>query len=292
VPKKDTRLDERELAENFGYSLAVLKSDPELERLFKAAAKGTWSTERFQAAVRNSKWYKHNAASVRDAKVMKASDPATYRAKVQQVRTRLIMQATALGATISGSTLDDMAEKAFQFGWDDNQIQRNLSTYIKYTDGRHIGQAGQWDQELRAYARSMGVKISDRTMGGYVENVAAGRFTIEDAKAKVARTAISAFPHLADRIESGETLADIADPYQQTMASLLEMNPESLSMNDPMIRQALASKSQDGKVGLSTLYDFENKVRQDKRWLKTQGAQDSVMGTAHKVLADFGLIGG
>jgi LysM repeat protein len=291
VPK-DTTLSNKELAANYGYTMAVLKSDPELERIFKAAAKHTWSVERFQAAVQNSKWFKHNAASVRDAKVMKASDPATYAAKVQQVRTRLVMQASALGATLSGKQLADMAEHAYMYGWDDNQIQRGLSHYIKYTDGRHIGQAGQWDQELRSYAQEMGVKISDRTMGRYVEGVAAGRLTIEDAKGRLAQTAISAFPHLKDRILAGETLSDIADPYQQTMSSLLELNPDSLSMNDPMIRKALAVKGEDGKVGLSTLYDFENQVRGDSRWLKTQQAQDSVMSTAHKVLADFGLLGG
>lgn len=284
-------INTQEIAENYGFAQAVLNSDPELKRIFQRAVKGTWTAERFQAAVRNSNWYQKHGASVRDAAIMKASDPATYAAKVAQVRTRLVMQAAQLGATVSGKTLASLAEHAYQYGWDDNQIQQNLATYIKYTDGRHIGQAGQWDQELRKYAQDMGVKISDATIGRYVERVAAGRSTIDDAKALVAQTSISAFPHLRDRIEAGETVAEIADPYQQTMSSLLELNPDAVTMNDPMIRRALGVKGPDGKVGLSTLYDFENTVRGDKRWLKTQGAQDATLGVGHQVLKDMGLLG-
>jgi len=38
------------------------------------------------------------------------------------------------------------------------------------------------------------------------------------------------------------------------------------------------------------LYDFENDLRKDKRWNKTQGAQDQAMSTVSRVLQDFGQV--
>jgi hypothetical protein len=37
------------------------------------------------------------------------------------------------------------------------------------------------------------------------------------------------------------------------------------------------------------LWQFENELRSDPRWKKTQNAQDSLMQVGHQVLADFGL---
>ena len=85
-------------------------------------------------------------------------------------------------------------------------------------------------------------------------------------------------------------MADIADPYRQSMASLLELNPEAVGLDDRMVRGALASKDKDGNPAMKSLWEFENDVRQDKRWLKTSNAQDSAMSVTRKILSDFGLV--
>jgi hypothetical protein len=38
------------------------------------------------------------------------------------------------------------------------------------------------------------------------------------------------------------------------------------------------------------LWEFQQQLRQDPRWNYTRNAQDSLMGTARKVLQDFGLV--
>ena len=165
-----------------------------------------------------------------------------------------------------------------------------MSTYVQHTDGRLLGQAGQIEQEVRAHAQAQGVRVSDKWIADNAEMIVAGRRTLDDSKRYLNDYAISANPHLADRIRSGETVANIAEPYRQTMAQLLELSPESVTMQDPMVRQALSAKDGKGQVVMKTLYDFENEVRQDKRWLKTKQAQDAAMGTTNKVLRDMGLV--
>lgn len=283
-------LSQAELASRYGLAMAVINSHPDLKRIFSKAVAQTWTPERFVAELRNTGWYKKHGESWRNAVIQKNSDPATYKANVDQVRTRVSMMASELGAVATASTLAKMAENAYMFGWDDNQLRQNLASYVKYTDGRMIGQAGQWEQELRARASEQGVRLSDDWVRNQVKLSVGGQKTFEDALRRVDEMAASAFPHLADRLRSGETLSDIADPYKQTMAQLLELNPESINLRDPMLRGALAKKDAKGQTVMTTLYDFEQEVRNDKRWLKTNNAQDAAMATTNRVLKDMGLI--
>lgn len=283
------KLSEAELSQNYGFAMAVLNSDPELKALFKKAVAETWTPERFQASLRSTKWYQNHSEQWRNASILKASDPASYKANVEQVKVRLLMMATELGANL-GSKAAALAEQAYQFGWDDNQIRQTLSTFIKYTDGRLLGQAGQWETDLRALARAQGLSLSDSWFRNRITSAVSGKATIDDAKGAINQMAASAFPHLADRIRAGETLSDISDPYRQSMASLLELNPEAVSLDDRMVRGALAAKDKDGKPVMKSLWEFENDVRKDKRWLKTSNAQDSAMSVTRKILSDFGLV--
>lgn len=284
------RLNEAELAARYGFAMAVLNSSPELKSLFQKAVAQTWTPERFQAELRNTAWYRNNSETWRNAVIQKHTDPATYKANIKQIRTRLGMMAVELGARASGAILDQMSETAYLFGWDDNQIRANLAQYVSFTDGRMLGHAGQVERELRQWAADQGVNVSDKWLRDNAAAIVGGTRTLDDSKRYLTDYAISANPHLAERLRAGQTLAEIAEPYRQTMAQLLEINPESVTMKDPMIRKALAHKNDKGQVVMRTLYEFENDLRADKRWLKTKNAQDAAMNTVNRVLRDMGVI--
>lgn len=282
-------LDEELLAQQYGFASAVLNSNSELKKIFQDAVAGPWEADRFTAAVRATQWFQKNSETWRNAQIMKASDPATYSTQVAQVRTRLSMMAAELGANVS-QVLDKMAEQAYQFGWDDNQIRQSLSKYVSFTNGQVYGQAGQWVQEMRARALDQGVRLDDRTLQNYAQRIAGGSETLDGFLRRIDETAVSAYPHLSERIRAGETVADIAAPYRQTMSALLEMNPDAVDLWEPTVRSALSSKDKDGKPVLQTLYDFEVNVRKDPRWAKTNNARDSAMATTRKVLSDWGVL--
>lgn len=284
-------ISEAELAARYGFAMAVLNANPELKALFDRAVAQTYTPERFQAELRGTQWFQKTTENQRNAQVLQGSDPTTYANNVEQLRIRVQMMAAEMGASVNfaAGDLGGAINHMYVFGYDDNQIREVLARTVQYTDGRLLGQAGQWETELRDYASKMGVGLSDDTILNYVKNAAGGASTITDAMSAIRKTAASAFPHLADRLAAGETVEDIADPYRQTMANLLEMNPRAVTLADPTIKKALASADKDGKPVLRTLYDFENDLRQDKRWLKTKGAQDAAMNTVSRVLSDWGV---
>jgi len=69
------------------------------------------------------------------------------------------------------------------------------------------------------------------------------------------------------------------------MASILEVNADTIDLNDPALRMAI------GKNGDMNLYDFEKALRKDNRWQYTQNARQEVAGSVLQVLRDFGFAG-
>ena len=275
------------LAQNYGFSMALLNSSPELRSLFDQAVAGTWDQARFTAALRATQWFQTQSDQYRNVQALRLTDPTTWQKNFNQMRARVIMLASEMGAALPSA--DSVAEQAYAFGWDDNQLRQHFAQYIQYTDGRLIGQAGQWETELREWASDNGLTLSDAWYREHIQNATAGYQTINDVKKAMSQMAVSAYPHLADRIAAGETVASVAEPYRQAMAQLLEVNPNSVTLQDPTIRKALASPDKDGKPQLRTLYDFENDLRSDSRWLKTKNAQDQGQSVVNRVLQDFGI---
>jgi LysM repeat protein len=282
-------LDETTLAQQYGFALTVLNSDPELNTLFHEAVAAGYTADAFTAKLRSTSWYKTHSENWRNAAILKASDPASYATGISGMSSKLGMMASEMGANVGGS-FNNLVESAYNYGWDDNQIRQNLASYVKYTDGRMLGQAGQWEQEWRKLAADDGLNLSAAWYERYAKDVAVGHQTSQDVKSAITTMAVSAFPHLGARLTAGDTLATIADPYKQTMASLLEINPNTITMNDPTIRGALASKDAKGQPALRTLFDFENDVRKDTRWNKTKNAQDAAMTNTKRVLSDMGVL--
>lgn len=282
-------LDEELLAQQYGFAWSVLNSNAELKALFNKAVEIGYEPDKFIAELRSTDWYQNNSETWRSAQILKSADPATYNSQVQQVRTRMNMMASEMGANV-WQVLDKMAESAFQLGWDDNQIRQALSQYINITGDAVYGQANQWMEELRARALDQGIRLGDETMQNWVRRIAGGYETLDGYLSEVNEMAVSAYPHLAERLRAGQTVADIASPYRQTMAALFERVPDEVSLWDPTIRSAMSQIGQDGKPNLQSLHDFEVGLRKDTRWLKTANARDAAMGTTRKILSDWGLV--
>jgi hypothetical protein len=282
-------LSEAELAARYGWSMAVLNSEPSLKNLFQRAVAETWAPDRFAAELRSTPWYQANGEAMRQSETLRAADPATWEQRVANQVANVTVMGAQMGAYLTDAIVRQIAESSLRYGWNDNNLRNALGSYVGYAGGQLHGQAQQYENELRSYAASMGVRVSDDTITGYVRNAVQGISTIEGAKGAIQNMAESAFPHLAERFNNGETLAQIAEPYKQSMSRLLELNPSQVDLFDPTVRKALAAPDKEGRPTLQTVYDFELGVRNDSRWLKTKNAQDEAMGVVNRVLTDFGI---
>ena len=69
------------------------------------------------------------------------------------------------------------------------------------------------------------------------------------------------------------------------MASVLEINPETINLNDKVLRSAIGPDKE------MSLYDFQKMLRKDDRWQYTSNAKEEVSGIALGILRDFGFQG-
>lgn len=289
--KDDVKLSPEELASNYGWSIGFLEHNPELKGLFDQAVKGTWTADKFQAEIRNTKWWKTTSETARQAQALKATDPATYNAQLSAARMQVQMLASEVGAALPSGQLGKIAESVLSAGLDEDGIRNILGNYINFTkDGTLTGEAGMHEYTMKQYAASMGVNISDQTLKNQAALVVRKMATTQDFEDQLREQAKSAYPAYSAQIDGGQTMMDIATPYMQTMSTELGLPASSITLQDPLIKSALNGLDQNGKPAGKTLLDFTTQLRNDPRWNQTSTARDQAMSVGRKVLNDMGVV--
>lgn len=282
----------QEYADDYGYQLAFLKSDAELYGIFKKAVSKKWDATRFVAAVKASKWYKKHGEAYRQNLALKTTDPATYRQRLASQRAIIADMAHQMGSPVPGAAMAKLTEQSILFGWNDQQIRDQVARYTRVNFQK--GAAGDIIQKLKETAYRNGVKLTDTYLNNVLRQVSLGNQTIENAQQAIRDTyGKSVAPGFQKELAQGTDLYDVASPYMQTMASTLELDPSDVDLFDPTIRKALGtSGGTDGKPGSMPMWEFEQSLRQDSRYMKTKQAQDQTMAVGHQVLKDMGVLGG
>ncbi len=284
-------VSKEEMAANYGWALSFLKSNKELWRLFNKAVDKNYSVNRFVAALRNTKWFRKHGEAYRQSQVLKKTDPGTYNQRLSALKAKVSDMATAMGSDMSWAQISRVATNAMWFGWSDAQLRNTISNYLDQVghSGHYGGEAGQAEEELRKYAYDQGVNLSDSGLKTWLRNIIAQRMTTQDYKGYVQGLAQQMFPNLSDQIKAGVTVRDLAQPYIQQMAQTLEIDDASIMLTDPTIKKALQNTGPDGKFESKPLWQFDQELKQDPRWLKTNNARTQLVGAAQNVLKDWGV---
>lgn len=287
------KLSSAELAEQYGFVSSFLNSNKELKKLFEQAVKGSWSADKFQAKLRNTKWWKTHSKDEREYLLKLKSDPATAKQELSQALTKIQQLGNQLGMSMDKTSQARMKTAAYNMlakGWDESQVRNYLGQYVIFTGENLQGEAGEAVNELREYSWAMGIKLDDKFYTDGARLIVRGMATVQDYKSQIMNKAKASFPQWTDQIEAGQTVADIASPYMQSMAQILELPSGSVNLFDNTIKKAL-SYTNPGTLTKEAkpLWQFENELRADPRWKKTKNAQDSLMQVGHQVLADFGF---
>jgi hypothetical protein len=291
--KDDKKLSLDELAAQYGYAAAFFFSDPELKRLIERAVKEQWTADKFQARFMATKWYRTRSADARTWVELKARDPAEAKRRMDTQRFQIQQMATQMGVSLSAKRLERMTEDSFIFGWDDASLRQWISAEFKYQpEGGTTGQASTLEQFIRQTAGEYGVQVSAAQVGKWVGQALSGTYTEDHLVDFIRDMARSKYPGMQTYLDQGLTVRDVADPYIQSYASLLELTPDTVQLNDARVQKALQGQ-QPAKPGdapqMQTLYDFERDLRKDPRWRRTKNAREQMTNTALGVLQDMGI---
>jgi len=284
-------VDRNTLAQQYGFTLAFFNAYPEVGTLFDQAVREGWTADRFQAAFKNTNWYKSTSDQSRKMALLSTSDPGEWGALWNRTQNHVLAIMGDMGVQTDWDNVNAVSARIIWDGWNDERTRQELGSYITFggPSGYASGKAGEYQQELNTYAYSMGVKNADPWIQSAVRDITTGHGSMQQYKNSIRDQAVAMFPGLGDQLKAGMTVQDLAQPYTQSMSQILEIAPGQVNVFDPTIQKALGWKDSSGQAAMKPLWQFQNDLRSDDRWKKTQNAQDASMGVAHKVLQEMGF---
>jgi hypothetical protein len=282
------KLDPNVLADQYGYSANVINSDPELLQIFTQAADEDWQSPKLEAEIKSSNWFKNNNEYHRAAWVAEKKGGADWEAIKEQALLAIKKAQVAAGSNVDPSML---VKRYIYEGWDKPGREQLLKSALTSGLDSKKGWTSTFEQNLQNASYKAGVTYSPEWYLSAAKSVNDGLSSPDTWLNDIQEKSSGLYPAYADKIRAGVSVRDIASPYINQMADILEMSPENISMNDPYIKQALGSMSPDGTPQVMSLWDFQQKIKKDPRWMETTNAGNDMSKVANDILQKFGMVG-
>ena len=214
--------------------------------------------------------------------LMEFENDALYKEKLKSWLVGIKRQLVARGLKADDATL----EKYYKDGIDDATIFDELAGGVGAKGA--AGEIGNALDSLRGVARANGFNLEKdfgNQVDGWLQRISRGE-SLDDFARLIRQQAKLGLPEKVGMLlDEGLDLDNIYAPYRNRMANILELSPDAISLDDPLLRSAYG---QDKEM---SLYDFQRAVRKDPRWQYTDNARQEVSSVALKVLRDFGFQG-
>lgn len=138
-------------------------------------------------------------------------------------------------------------------------------------------------QTIRETARANLLQLTDLQVENFLNDLKGGQ-DINTINNRIRSIAAMGMPDsIKKMVADGADLETIYQPYKTRMAAILELNPESININDATLRAAIGPDKE------MPLYEFEKSLRKDSRWQYTDNARKSISKISQRIRQDFGF---
>jgi hypothetical protein len=314
--KKALTIDEiiDAVANEYGSIDTIFKTDTGLQALLRKAigkdgvpnTDDDLTVDQFTNELENTDWFKTNASAVRqrgfykrqfDDLVKKGGNledlykTTEYGRGLKFTQQVIADEIKKVGATLTPEEIDLISRDIYDLGYENQKaiVSQRIRAKIAYKPGGIVGgEAGENLADLRKTAKANGLDLEKNfgsSIQGWLQNLAQGE-SVETFKQIIRSTAKLGLPEkVSSLLDQGVDLDTIYNPYKRLMASVLEINPETISLDDQVLRSAIGPDKE------MSLYDYQKMLRKDNRWQFTNQAKEEVSDTALRVLRDFGFQG-
>jgi hypothetical protein len=203
--------------------------------------------------------------------------------KKAATKTQYVTKGGKVTATVTGGLdeeqfLVDLFQKDKRFAPEITAIKEKKAT-------TEASAAEVTRQDLLKTALANGVTLDQDQITNFEERLKAGE-KIDAIKNTIRETAALGLPDQVKKLAaSGVDLATVYSPYKTILAQTLEINPNSITLDDPTLRMAIGPDKE------MSLYEYQRALRKDNRWQYTDQARTEASDVARTVLRDFGFMG-
>lgn len=198
-------------------------------------------------------------------------------------RTQYVNKAGKLTTTVTGGLdedqfIIDIFQKDKRFAPEIAAIKQRKET--KEASGLELTR-----QDLIRTGLANGVNLNADQIASFEQRMKSGE-DIDAIRNTIRETASLGMPDPVKRlVASGVDLSTVYSPYKSLLAQTLEINPNSISLDDPTLRMAIGPDKE------MSLYEYQKALRKDPRWQYTNQAREQASSIATTVLRDFGFMG-
>jgi hypothetical protein len=182
--------------------------------------------------------------------------------------------AVQMGVSLTDAQIKTISSRAQTEGWDAATIGENIASIGKVSG--KLGQSAETIDKLKSFAYDYGVSYDDGWYQQATTSILEGKSTEENFQQQIKDMAKSRYAGFVTQIDAGLAPRQIASPYIQTMASLLELDPNSIGLNDPTVTKALTSLDDKGNPSPTPIWKFEREILNDPRIATTKFAERNI----------------
>jgi len=276
-------------ASSYGISEALIAAFPELQAVYNLFKAGNIAAA--TEALFKTNYYKNTSNLVKARQKTKLEQNPVYLDALDKYKVSARKRLVDSGIKISMTDFDKIAGDAYDRGLDDNQFDEVLFFSGKITGfgGKILGDTS----DLKSYAQSFAATgyFNDSYWTQKSKDLFVGTTTIEDIQAEIREKAASAFPAYSELIRNGTSVDALASAYKGSIANILEVDPDSVTYNDPRLRQALQYiNPKTGQPETMPIWQFERGLKSTPEWAYTNNARDTLDSLTLKVGQDMGLV--
>ena len=281
----------------FAYLLDPNGGFEGVAEVFNLALKNKWyesqiGLQKFKAALDKTPYMQNTVASARNFDAYKDGDKQNaINLKIEEITTNF----GDIGLT--ESELSTLARDAARMNMTGAVLKgRVYSEVFKRTSTgqQQFGTAavratqGFEADTLRQEAKKYFVTVQDSD----IEALLKGDKKITDFQRTWQELSKGRYSHLATQIDSGVTLEDIAAPYRDYAAKVLEKDANSIDMSSPDYFEAISTIGPDGKPRQLNVSEWVNKLRTEPKykWGETEDAKSRARTLVETLGKAFGKI--
>ena len=211
------------------------------------------------------------------------ADKLTAAQKKAATKTQYVTKGGKVTATVTGGLdeeqfLIDAIQKDKKFAAELEAIKAKKAT----TEASAVETTRQ---DLIKTALANGITLNADQIANFEERIKAGE-QVNAIKNTIRETAALGMPDQVKKlVGSGVDLSTVYSPYKSILAQTLEINPNSITLDDPTLRMAIGPDKE------MSLYEYQRALRKDNRWQYTDQARSEASDVAKTVLKDFGFMG-
>ena len=310
-PGKDRQQARRDFMEDYFDQLGpevanLVKTDPELRKLFDEATRKGWDADVFYSELKKTDWWKDPAkgSSWRAAFELEYNQPpGVWKQSLDTAKQAIRDLANELYNTeIPEDLLDKIARRYYYQGWNTND--RGLRVFLANqfdkqsadpnADMTPGGELLNTQRELRDATRNYGLYRPEEWYETTSKSILDpnAKFDAEDAWNELIAEAESLYPVFSGKLSKDRSVRDVGAGYLAQLSRYLEINdPNMIELSDPLLQRAFTNVNEaNGDPSLMPLWKFTQEIKKDARWQYTTNALDTYSSIGSDMARMMGFV--